>query len=72
MISVRSLGNDMYAVIDGMHRTSSLQALSAEKHIGIDYEHVPSIPYIVFVEPVLSTVLTHIYTSSALTIITKS
>jgi hypothetical protein len=45
MISVRALGDGNFAVIDGMHRVTCLQLLCKEKHLGIDYEHVPLPPH---------------------------
>jgi hypothetical protein len=62
MISVRFMGGEpaRYAVIDGMHRVSSLQDLSAEKHPGIDYCRVPSTRFPrVFLEPLLWSVHTN-------------
>jgi hypothetical protein len=41
MISVREQADGTFAVIDGMHRTTALQTLLAEKHQGIDYKKVP-------------------------------
>ena len=40
MISVRAMGDGTFAVIDGMHRVTSLQELSEEKWLDIDYDHV--------------------------------
>jgi hypothetical protein len=40
MISVRDLGDGTYAVIDGMHRVTTLQTLQRERHQGIDYDKV--------------------------------
>jgi hypothetical protein len=40
MISVRDMDDGGYAVIDGMHRVTSLQELLAQKWQDIDYEHV--------------------------------
>ena len=42
MISVQQLDNGDFAVIDGMHRVTTLQQLLAEGHEGIDYENVNS------------------------------
>ena len=40
MISVRCTGDGEFAVIDGMHRVTSLQRLLLRKWLGIDYEKV--------------------------------
>jgi hypothetical protein len=42
MISVRDCEDGTYAVIDGMHRVTCLQALADEKWLHIDYTAVPS------------------------------
>ena len=40
MISVQQLANGDFAVIDGMHRVTTLQQLLADGHEGIDYGHI--------------------------------
>jgi hypothetical protein len=61
MISVRNLGGDppRFAVIDGMHRVTSLQLLASQKWLGINYDEVS-------LEPFVSTDSTHTCTWSTL------
>jgi hypothetical protein len=40
MISIVSIGEGRFKVIDGMHRVTALQQLCLEKFTGIDYEQV--------------------------------